>query len=132
MRYLYKKGERVVSRLYKRAGKVSATANYPQEGYRVYFDATADSDPKLIFSLEENLYPEAPTYDQAKRELCRALERIIAHEKIHLELLHESMHWAKTMKALMPLEDVVQVIAGNEDKDGAAAPMMADFLKKRN
>lgn len=112
MKYLYKKGDRVVSRypaMKGRHGTISATANYPREGYRVNFDAdpnephwTGDGVPKIVFSLEENLYPEAPTYEQAKRELCRALERIIAHEKIHLTLLEESMHWAKAMKALMP------------------------------
>jgi hypothetical protein len=123
MRYLYKKGDRVVSRKLKRAGKISTECHFPFEGYRVYFDKTEDSDPKLIFSLEDDLYPESPTYEQAKRELCRTMEALITHAKAHLTLMEESIEWAKKTKALMPPE--------NKPEDGAGAPSMPEHLRTR-
>lgn len=113
MKYLYKKGDRVVSRKLKgRAGKVSEPTHWPQEGYRVYFDKTEDSDPKLVFSLEDDLYPESPTYEQAKRELCRTMKAMIEHAKVHLTLLEESIAWAQKMKELKPPENEPSVKDG--------------------
>lgn len=103
MRYLYKPGDRVVSRKLQRAGKVAfiADAISVQGGYRVVFDGDG-KEGNIKFVLEDDLYPESPTYEQAKRELSRSLEAIITHEKAHLLLLEESIKWAKKMWELMP------------------------------
>lgn len=107
MRYLYKKGDRVVSRKLKRAGTICATTNYPQEGYRVNFDEdpnephwTGNGGPKIAFSIEDDLYPESPTYEQAERELCRVMMQMVEQAKAHLALLEEATGWAKKMVEL--------------------------------